>query len=574
MRTLIVTTLLALALVAPGCKESDPNKFETHLELIQDSAKRAQGFMGLERLTKTVVSARENDDLLEEFATKVIPVFETIWDEAEEQQENMLTLLRDVGRPEAATIWSKAIELDGSSDARKKTILALAGIRKAKAKATAPAIVEELEKLIAKPSLDDSEQDPGELRALMAETLGELGDAAAVPVLIKAMEQTPDKQPVSVHRAAAEALGKIGDPTAVDALLTVQYRVPDAPTTTNIGERVKVALVAIGEPAVPKVMSMLKGEHAEVQKLAATHGVEQPNIQMSAIQILGAMRAHSVVDDLIALMPKDDCKAAAAPQPKKGKKGKKKKAAPEEESEPDETAATMRAVVANALGMIGDPKAAGALCGCLGATKNPGDTFPMMEALGRVGGDQAVSCLTGYIKSAEYDDDVVEKDFVFEPRWEAARFATLAATPEQLGPIKAAIASNRNPKVVEEMAKWEPGIALAEKCGSDKGCYLAALQDANADWFAREKAAFEVARMSPGDVEAAAEIANAFKTRSPDARVSMAWLTGKVADGKPCPTCIAAFDAVLDAEKMSMDASYQLSVLMVRYTVPKLTPKG
>ena len=44
-------------------------------------------------------------------------------------------------------------------------------------------------------------------------------------------------------------------------------------------------------------------------------------------------------------------------------------------------------------------------------------------------------------------------------------------------------------------------------------------------------------------------------------------------DGKPCPECIVAFDSVLDAEKMSMDASYQLSVLMVRYTIPKLTPK-
>src|SRR5690606_5892859 len=248
MRTLIVTSLLALALVAPGCKEPDPNKFETHLELIQDSAKRAQGFSGLERLTKTVVSARDNDDLLEEFATKVIPVFEGIWDEATEQQENMLTLLRDVGRPEAATLWSKAIELDGSSDARKKTILALNGIKKAKAKAAAPAVIEGLDKLVGKPSLDDSEQDPGELRVLMAETLGILRDPAAVPVLIKVMEQPADKQPVGVHRAAAEALGKIGDPPAVDALLTVQYRVPDAPTTTNIGERVKVALVAIGEP--------------------------------------------------------------------------------------------------------------------------------------------------------------------------------------------------------------------------------------------------------------------------------------------------------------------------------------
>jgi HEAT repeat protein len=100
----------------------------------------------------------------------------------------------------------------------------------------------------------------------MAETLGRLGSDKAVPVLIKAMEQTREKQPVRVHREAAEALGRIGDPAAVDALLTVTFRVPDAPTTTSIGERSKLALVRIGEPAVPKVVQMLRGEHDEVER--------------------------------------------------------------------------------------------------------------------------------------------------------------------------------------------------------------------------------------------------------------------------------------------------------------------
>lgn len=574
MRTLIVTSLLALALVAPGCKEPDPNQFETHLEQIQDPAKRAQGFIGLERLTKTIVSARDNDDLIQGFVDKVIPVFDATWDDAKEQQENMLVLLRDVGRPEAHVIWSKAVGLDGSTDARKKTVLALNGIKKARAKEAAPAVSEALKKVIAKPSLDDSEKDPGELRILMAETLGALGDSSAVPALIELLEQDPATQPVVVHRAAADALGRIGDPAGVDALLAVQYRVPDSTTTTNIGERVKAALAGIGEPAVPKVMQMLKGEHEAVQKAAAANGVDQNNVSAMAVQLLGVIGSPTVVEDLVNLVPTSDCKAEA---PKKATKKKKKKgrAQPEDDvaSEPDDAAVLMRAVTANALGMIGDPKGAPVLCGCLGATKNPSDTFPMMEALGRMGGEAAVSCLTNYIKSAEYDSDSVEKEFVHEPRWEAARFAILAATPEQLGKVKAAMASNREAKVKEELAKWEPGIAAAETCGADKGCYLGILKDTSADWFAREKAAYEVARFAPGDVEAATAIAQAFKTRNPDARVSMAWLARKVAGGKSCPECVDAFESVLEAEKMSMDATYQLSVLMVRYAVPSLSRK-
>ena len=98
MRTLIVATLLGLSLLAtPACKEPDPNKWETHIEKIKDPDSRATGFSGLERLVKTVASAKNNDDLKQQFADKVVPVFEEMWDEAEEQHETMLKLMLDIG---------------------------------------------------------------------------------------------------------------------------------------------------------------------------------------------------------------------------------------------------------------------------------------------------------------------------------------------------------------------------------------------------------------------------------------------------------------------------------------------
>jgi len=554
-----------VALLGVACKEPDPNLFETHVARIKDPSKRAPGFMGLERLTKTVVTSKAKDERLQEFADKVIPVFSEIWDEAIEQQENILALLLDAGRPEGAAIWSRALVLDGSADGRKRTALALDGIKKAKAKACAPAIVEQFEKVIANPKLDESTSEPGKLRILMAQTLGELRDPVAVPVLIKALAQTKDAQPVVVHRAAAEALGKIGDPAAVDALLTVTFRVPDAPVINNIAERVKVALAGVGPAAVPKVLQMLRGEHAEVQTLAAQNDVAQLQVQQTAVGILGAIGSPEVVDELVAFMPSADCSSG----PTKRRRAPKRKAADDAE-EPDADAVSLRAVTVHALGVIGDPKAAPAICRCLGVTRNPGDNFPMLEALGRMGGPEALSCLTETIRSGEYDSEIVEKGYEYEPRWEAARFAILAARPEDIGAVKSAMASNDDSTVKTELEKWQTGVGVLEECGADKDCYLKTLGRVDAFWFAREKAAFEVAHLAPGDLPAAEAIARAFKVRSADARVTMAWLPQRMLNGTPCPTCVQAYQEVLDAERMSMDPQYQASLLMVWYSTPKL----
>lgn len=563
MRKLIVSTLFSALVLTSACKEPDPNKFETHVERIKNADSRSQGFIGLEKLTKTVLDAQDNDDLVDEFATKAIPAFEEVWADAEEQQEKMLELLRAVGRPEGAPVWNMALELDGSAGARKKVMMALDGIKKSKADGSVEKIVELYEEILAKPALDDSDTDAGKVRLMMAETLGAIGDKRAVPVLIKVMEQTTETQPVAVHRAAAKALGRIADPSAVDALLTVTFRVPDAPTTTNIGMRSKQALAAIGEPAVPKVLQMLRGDHEAVQDLAAKNAVPQPVIQQTAAGILGAMGANSAVDELVGFMPTDDCQ----PEEDKKKKG-------DEDGETDVAAAAgLRAVIANALGFIGDEKASEALCGCTMSTKNPGDMFPIMESLGRIGGDKAVSCLNEVIKAGEYDTEIVVSDFKYEPRWDAARFAVLAASPSNIGSIKEAMATNKDANVTKNLAQWDAGITLVETCKEDAACYEKTLQDVNADWFAREKAAFEVARLKKGDVKSAETIAKSFKVRNPDARISMAWLPMHMLErGTECGACVDALQAVLDAEKGSMDAKYQASVLRARETMAALRP--
>ena len=117
MRKLVVSSLFALAMVAwSGCKESDPNAFETHIEGIRDVNARAASISQLEALVKTVVTAPgDNSARIQEFVDKVVPVFDEVWgDVTPEQQVTMLNMMRDIGRPEGAKLWIKALELDGS----------------------------------------------------------------------------------------------------------------------------------------------------------------------------------------------------------------------------------------------------------------------------------------------------------------------------------------------------------------------------------------------------------------------------------------------------------------------------
>lgn len=567
MRKLVVASMLALAVLTTGaCKEPNPNKFETHVERIKDADKRPEGFTGLEKLVKTVSTAQNNDALRQEFADKVVPAFVEVWDDAKEQRAKMLQMCSDISHPGCAPVWNKAIMLDGSAEAREATVLALQGVIESKASGSLDTVIEQFEALIAN-SKNDGGERAGEVRALMVDALAAIGDPKAVPVLIKSLEQTVDKQPVGVHRKAAVALGRIGDPSAVDALITATYRVPDAMTTTNIAEKAKIALAAIGEPAVARVVAMLKGEHKEVQELAAKHSLTQVNVQMSAASILGSIGSSAAVDDLVSYMPTEEC---AEPADDKGSK-----ADDAEEEAPQIDTAAMRALLGNSLGLIGDEKAVDSICACSTWSKNPGDMFSLAEALGRIGGDKAVACLDNVIRTGEYNQDAVENsDFIHEIRWEAGRFGVMAANADNVGTIKAAIEeASKEAKVAENSKAWAAGIETIEKCKKDVGCFVGVVEDVNADWFAREVAAINATRLSPGDAKVALSVSKAYKVRNPDARVTMAWLAAHTMDGKDCGDCADAIERIIDDEKMSRPPKeYQLSVLTARYSIGKLQP--
>lgn len=568
LHTLLAAVLAATATATTACNKGDPNALETHIKKLDDPQTQGDGFKQLERIVSGIATDPE-DTRRQEFAEKVLPKFEEIYaeDAIAPYREQMLNMALLMKRPEAAGMWIKALEIDGSAEGHKQALLALQGIREAKAEAAADKIIEQFVKLTENPGKDMSEGQEGALRYEMARTLGELQSKAAVEPLIKALSMPEEQQPKPVYKAAIDALGQIGDPAAVDALITVQFAVADAPGTQSLGERAIRALGAIGEPAVPKLLETMAGNNTKVNDLAAEKGVDVQIVQQSAVRILGVIGSPKATEAIVAYMPQRDCAGDEVVDLE----------APEFEDFDQNSAVGLRAFSANSLGYIADPAAVSALCNCRNATHNPTDLWEILSALGRIGGDEAFDCLTKINSTGFYDpENLPNSDFKYEVRWLGIRWQILAAPPARAAEVNAVI-DNNDPKVKEEVEKlgWKSGIAVLEQCKDDVACYEKILADSTKGWFEREVAAFNFARMSKiGDIEAATKLARAFKTRDAEARVNIAWLTAHVAGETPCPECAEALEGVMKAEELTKDAKMQAPWLMARQSIAKVTSGG
>lgn len=574
MRKLVLSSLFALSVfTTSGCKEPDPYAYETHIENIRNASAKGIGFSGMKDLVKTVITSPDNGPRLDEFVQKVIPVFEEQWDASPEHQVNMLEMLRDIGRPEAAPLWSKALgTLDGSEEGRKRVLIALQGIQRAKATGSADAVLGLFEGLVKDPSKDKGKAE-GEIRRELARTLGILKDPKAVDPLIAALGQPTEMRPPQIHRIIAEALGNLRDSKAIEPLVIANFSIPDDQTDSkNLSNRVKLALNSIGEPAVPRLVELLTGKEDDIViKKVVEAGSTVPVVRFTAALMLGSLGSPTAVDALVKNIPEGSCKPIVKEDPKK--KDKKKKAAEEEEEDPDKADnENLRNAIVTSLGQIGDPKAAAAVCPCTQATVHFEEQFMMTEALGYMGGEEATKCLTNFLKTAESDPETLPTTdkTALSIRVEAGRFAVLAAGPDQVAAVREAFAANTDPKVVEGLKQWEPALTTLETCKGDKDCYLKTLKDTNANWVARENAAMELTRVAPGDAAVAEAIAQAYKVREVDARVTMALLAARIMQGKRCQKCVDVLEDIMKGEKGTTDISYQKAVLTARDTIAKL----
>ena len=545
---------------------SASGEFAATIAALDDANSRDRALAELAEVAVTLAESPE-DPRRPGFVAEVLPALARVYSRVDDtQRDAILAIATQLGAPEGGSVWVQALSfgsaggVDGSAAGLDRAVAALAAIRATHAELVAADLIDRFEALLVDPSLDQVEGREGLLRVELAKTLGAVAGRRGVQPLLYALEQ-PEVD-IAVARAAVDALGQIGDPAAVDGLLTAVFSIPDAPGTQSLTERAVRAVAAIGEPAVPRVLAALEGKDLRLSRLVQELGfMDDRVVQQVALSWLGAIGSASAVESIVAEMPTADCQPGASVDED------------EDEQEAAWTIIGVRAAAARALGEIGDPRAVDALCSCRDATHEPADLWEIATALGRIGGDAAVACLDGIVRDGFYSREAVERKFEHEIRWEGVRLLILAGSASDVARIRATIgASSAAVQAEIEAHGYARGLSVLERCASDSDCYAEVLADPARSGFEREVAGFQLARAArPGDVEVAAALARAFAVPDPDARVHMAWWTGRVAAGERCDACVEALTEVMAAEQGSAPATMLLAWLTARRTLAKLT---
>ncbi|MFO0726676.1 MAG: HEAT repeat domain-containing protein [Myxococcota bacterium] len=173
------------------------------------------------------------------------------------------------------------------------------------------------------------------VRAAAARALGQLRYVEAIPALVKAMRD-PHEDSQSVKLAAAQALGQMRVEEAVPLLLA-ELAVVDEWASPRIAE----VLTSFGDAALGALIQALSDE---------TH----VNLRVWAAQILGQTMARVAVPDLIARLQDRSSAVRMSAAEALGKIGDKRAANDLVDLARRDPVATVRAEAARALGRVGD----------------------------------------------------------------------------------------------------------------------------------------------------------------------------------------------------------------------------
>jgi HEAT repeat protein len=164
-----------------------------------------------------------------------------------------------------------------------------------------------------------------QLNKEVAAALGEIGDSKAVPVLVRLLKSRDNYTRVAameslgrlrateavepliqlaldgglepfLNKKAIEALGEIGDARAVPALVRM---LTNERRGVSFYMESSFALFQVGQPAADALLAVLEGRDAELSRWAAEHGVLPASYTSKAAQILGDLREKRAAEALV-----------------------------------------------------------------------------------------------------------------------------------------------------------------------------------------------------------------------------------------------------------------------------------
>lgn len=415
-----------------------------------------------------------------------------------------------------------------------------------------------------------NETDDGELKNGVLRAFSHMPDAEMIPTLVETLELDVDNHPIALHSYACAILGDIAqeEPQALDEkaknVLVRGVFLANA-RGQNVGRECGLAVQQLGEPAIPVLMKVLKGEHEGVNTLLMQYN-QPPNYQfpknhakLVATVRLTALRAGQAVDPFVTNIDEDKT-------PPEELTGNAKISYLQKEAQ-----ATDEMIFG--LGDIGDEKGYDVLVEAM--TRELNDKWePMLDptvrlqlrqdaakSLNRLGKRDALEPMMEMIQKG----DIVNIEHVVAPgqmlqryqfNWMVAQAYANLATGEQLETYKAMVEDTEEKDLKEKYASFVPMIEVAKECmasgdeSAQAKCYGEKL--GNKDNLIREKAAYELSRL-PAEV-AAPVINEKLSTDFLDTRELLTFAAYRA----PSKEMIGTIDTILEDEAERGGPKYKL----------------
>jgi HEAT repeat protein len=181
--------------------------------------------------------------------------------------------------------------LDTTEDKYHNITLAAAALADTKA----PEVVEPLCKAAERPMAIKSRANLGRLAAI--EALAEMKDKRAVPCLVNVLSKRPEEQDFLLNKRAAWALGEIGDPAAVPVLVRALFM-----ASTIQGPcypMARVALVKLGKVSIQPLIDAFQGKNEQLNAMGKALDFGEGVIRQKTAWVLGDMMATEALDVLL-----------------------------------------------------------------------------------------------------------------------------------------------------------------------------------------------------------------------------------------------------------------------------------
>jgi HEAT repeat protein len=332
------------------------------------------------------------------------------------------------------------------------------------------------------------------LKISSIDALADIGDKKAVPCLMQALEKRPEEQDFLVNKKAATALGELGDPAAVSILIRGLFMASTIQGPSY--PQANVALVKIGKPAIQPLINAMQGKDEKLEAMGKALQFHEGVILQKTAWVLGDMMAVEAVEPLLEIYNKR--KLEIEDEEIKGLDG-----------------------VITALGQIGDERAVDPLLKGLSNKKaNYKLRMQITQALTVLGPKKA---LPGLVEAMEKGYVSMEgMDFTNLNEGAAMAFGRIVGAEAEKYYSKVEtimkdkrLSAGETQKLFKEVLER---MDLAKECKDDSTCYGKKLNDAALALVKREKAAIMIGNLPDGR-KALPDAITALKIREPVLRL-------------------------------------------------------